>query len=158
MYKRFYNLQRNPFEITPDPRFLFPTKQHNEALASLYYGVKRRKGFLVLTGEVGTGKTLLVRCLLALLNQARVSYAYVFNPRLSPTEFLEYIAGDFRLPATGKTKGELLLTLGNYLIERHRKNLTTLLVVDEAHYLSNELLEEIRLLTNLETPEEKLLH
>src|SRR5579864_1387749 len=157
MYKNFYHLTRNPFEITPDPSFLFATRKHNEALASLYYGVRRRKGFVVLTGEVGTGKTLLVRCLLALLNQARVSYAYVFNPRLSPREFLEYIAGDFRLPAAGKTKGELLLILGNYLIERHQKNLTTVLVVDEAHYLSTELLEEIRLLTNLETPQAKLL-
>jgi len=157
MYKGFYHLTRNPFEITPDPSFLFATRKHNEALASLYYGVRRRKGFVVLTGEVGTGKTLLVRCLLALLSQARVSYAYVFNPRLSPTEFLEYIAGDFGLPATGKTKGELLLSLGTYLIGRHQKNLTTVLVVDEAHYLSTELLEEIRLLTNLETPQAKLL-
>jgi general secretion pathway protein A len=157
MYKTFYHLKRNPFEITPDPSFLFATRKHNEALAALYYGVRRRKGFVVLTGEVGTGKTLLVRCLLTLLNQARVSYAYVFNPRLSPTEFLEYIAGDFGLPATGKTKGELLLSLGTYLIGRHKKNLTTVLVVDEAHYLSTELLEEIRLLTNLETPEAKLL-
>src|SRR5437899_1394958 len=158
MYKGFYHLTRNPFEITPDPSFLFATRKHNEALASLYYGVRRRKGFVVLTGEVGTGKTLLVRCLLALLNQARVSYAYVFNPRLSPTEFLEYIAGDFGLPATGKTKGDLLLSLGTYLIGRHQKNLTTLLVVDEAHYLSTDLLEEIRLLTNLQTPEAKLFH
>jgi general secretion pathway protein A len=157
MYKGFYHLTRNPFEITPDPSFLFATRKHNEALASLYYGVRRRKGFVVLTGEVGTGKTLLVRCLLTLLNQVRVSYAYVFNPLLSPKEFLEYIAGDFGLPATGKTKGELLLSLGTYLIGRHQKNLTTVLVVDEAHYLSTELLEEIRLLTNLETPEAKLL-
>ena len=71
MYKRFYNLQRNPFDITPDPSFLFPTKKHNEALAALYYGVKRRKGFVVLTGEVGTGKTVLVRCLLQILNRAQ---------------------------------------------------------------------------------------
>ena len=157
MYKNFYHLKRNPFEITPDPSFLFATRKHNEALASLYYGVRRRKGFVVLTGEVGTGKTLLVRCLLALLNQADVAYAYVFNPRLSPTEFLQYIAGDLRLPVTGKTKSELLLSLGMYVIGRHQKNLRTVLVVDEAHYLSAELLEEIRLLTNLETSEAKLL-
>jgi len=157
MYKNFYGLKRNPFEITPDPSFLFATKKHNEALAALYYGVRRRKGFVVLTGEVGTGKTLLVRCLLEVLNRAKVAYAYIFNPRLSPTEFLEYIAGDFRLPAAGKSKSELLLSLGSYLIGRNQKNLTTLLVVDEAHYLSTELLEEIRLLTNLETPQAKLL-
>ena len=157
MYKRFYNLQRNPFEITPDPSFLFATKRHNEALAALYYGVKRRKGFVVMTGEVGTGKTLLVRCLLQVLNRANVAYAYVFNPRLSPMEFLQYIAGDFRIPTAGKSKSDLLLDLSSFVIARHQKNLTTVLVVDEAHHLSTDVLEEVRLLTNLETPQEKLL-
>jgi len=157
VYKTFYNLKRNPFEITPDPSFLYGTKRHNEALAALYYGVRRRKGFVVITGEVGTGKTLLVRCLLEVLHRANVAYAYVFNPRLSPTEFLQYIAGDFRLPTAGKSKSELLLSLSDYLIARYRQNLATVLVADEAHHLSAELLEEIRLLTNLETPREKLL-
>lgn len=157
MYKRFYNLQRNPFEITPDPSFLFATKKHNEALAALYYGVKRRKGFVVMTGEVGTGKTLLVRCLLQVLHRANVAYAYVFNPRLSPMEFLQYIAGDFRIPTAGKSKSDLLLDLSSFVIARHQKNLTTVLVVDEAHHLSADVLEEVRLLTNLETPQEKLL-
>jgi general secretion pathway protein A len=157
MYKRFYNLQRNPFEITPDPSFLFATQKHNEALAALYYGVKRRKGFVVMTGEVGTGKTLLVRCLLQVLHRANVAYAYVFNPRLTPMEFLQYIAGDFRLPTAGKSKSDLLLDLSSFVIARHQRNLTTVLVVDEAHHLSSEVLEEVRLLTNLETPQEKLL-
>jgi len=157
MYKAFYNLKRNPFEITPDPFFLFPTRRHNEALAALYYGVRRHKGFVVMTGEVGTGKTLLVRCLLQLLNQSDVAYAYVFNSRLSPVEFLQYIAGDFGLNVTGKNKSELLLTLSNYVISRHQKKLTTVLVVDEAHHVAAEVLEEIRLLTNLETTSEKLL-
>jgi len=157
MYKRFYNLQRNPFEITPDPSFLFATKRHNEALAALYYGVKRRKGFVVMTGEVGTGKTLLVRCLLQVLNRANVAYAYVFNPRLTAMEFLQYIAGDFRIPTAGKSKSDLLLDLSSFVIARHQKNLTTVLVVDEAHHLSSDALEEVRLLTNLETPHEKLL-
>ncbi len=157
MYKRFYNLQKNPFEITPDPKFLFFTKKHNEALSSLYYGVKRRKGFVVLTGEVGTGKTLLVRCLLGLLSRANVAYAYVFNPCLAPVEFLQYIAGDFGLPTAAKSKSELLLDLCTFVIDRHKKGLATVLVVDEAHHLSADVLEEIRLLTNLETPEEKLL-
>ena len=157
MYKRFYNLQRNPFEITPDPSFLFSTKRHNEALAALYYGVRRRKGFVVMTGEVGTGKTLLVRCLLQLLSRSNVTYAYVFNPRLSPTEFLQYVAGDFRLPTAGKTKSDFLLDLSSFVISRHQKGLTTVLVVDEAHHLPVEVLEEIRLLTNLETAQEKLL-
>jgi general secretion pathway protein A len=158
MYKAFYNLKRNPFEITPDPSFLFPTKRHNEALAALYYGVRRRKGFVVLTGEVGTGKTLLLRCLLQLLKQSEdVAYAYVFNGRLSPVEFLQYVAGDFGLPGSGKNKSELLLQLASYVISRSQKRLTTVLVVDEAHHLSTDILEEIRLLTNLETTSEKLL-
>src|SRR5579872_4768383 len=157
MYKTFYNLRRNPFEITPDPRFLFATKKHNEALAALYYGVKRRKGFVVLTGEVGTGKTLLVRCLLQILSRSKVAYAYAFNPRLNPIEFLKYIAGDFLLPTEGKSKSDLILELSSFVIARHQKNLTTVLVVDEAHHLSSDVLEEVRLLTNLETPQEKLL-
>jgi len=157
VYKRFYNLQKNPFEITPDPSFLFTTKGHNEALATLYYGVRRRKGFVVLTGEVGTGKTLLIRSLLQTLRLGDVNYAYVFNSRLGPIEFLQYIAGDFRLPISSKSKSELLLELSTFVISRFKKGLTTVLVVDEAHHLSEEVLEEIRLLTNLETAEEKLL-
>jgi general secretion pathway protein A len=157
MYKAFYNLKRNPFEITPDPSFLFATKKHNEALAALYYGVRWRKGFVVLTGEVGTGKTLLVRCLLQTLTRANVAFAYVFNSRLNEMEFLQYVSGDFGLAESGKTKSELLLGLANFVIARSRKNLTTVLVVDEAHHLSLGVLEEIRLLTNLESPREKLL-
>lgn len=157
MYKAFYNLTRNPFEITPDPSFLYSTKRHNEALAALYYGVGRRKGFVVLTGEVGTGKTLLVHRLLQILKHADVAFAYVFNSRLNPVEFLQYIAGDFRLPTSGKSKSELLLELGAYIISRGQRNLTTVLIVDEAHHLSVDVLEEVRLLTNLETPHAKLL-
>jgi general secretion pathway protein A len=157
VYKEFFKLQRNPFDITPDPSFLFPTKRHNEALAALYYGVRRHMGFVVMTGEVGTGKTLLVRCLLELLRRTDVGFAYVFNTRLSPVEFIRYIAGDLGIPVSGKAKDELLLDLSAFLVQRHRKGLTTLLVVDEAHHLSTEVLEEVRLLTNLETSQEKLL-
>jgi len=158
MYKAFYSLNRNPFEITPDPSFLFPTKKHNEALAALYYGVRRHKGFVVLTGEVGTGKTLLLRCLLQLLKRGNdVSYAYVFNGRLSPVEFLQYVARDLGLPGSNKNKSELLVELANHVITRGQDGLTTVLVIDEAHHLSNEILEEIRLLTNLETAQAKLL-
>ncbi len=158
MYKTFFNLTRNPFELTPDPAFLFATKRHNEALAALYYGVRRHKGFVVLTGEVGTGKTLLLRCLLQLFKQSKdVAYAYVYNSRLSPTEFLQYVVSDFGLPASGKNKSELLLDLGHFVISRGAKKLTTVLIVDEAHHLSAEILEEVRLLTNLETTDDKLL-
>jgi len=157
MYKAFYNLKRNPFEITPDPFFLFPTPRHDEALAALYYGVRRHKGFVVMTGEVGTGKTLIVRCLLNLLDQSDVAYAYVFNTRLSPVQFLQYVVSDFGLNATNKKKSELLRVLNNYLISRYQKKLTTVLIVDEAHHASPQVLEEIRLLTNLETANEKLL-
>jgi general secretion pathway protein A len=157
MYKSFYSLQKNPFEITPDPSFLFATKVHNEALATLYYGVRRHKGFVVLTGEVGTGKTLLIRSLLHLLKLSNINYAYIFNSRLSSMEFLHYVAGDFRLSVTGKSKGEILLGLSTFVISNFQKGLTTVLVVDEAHHLSLDVLEEIRLLTNLETAQEKLL-
>jgi general secretion pathway protein A len=157
MYTDFYKLNRNPFEITPDPYFLYATKEHKEALAALYYGVRQHKGFVVLTGEVGTGKTLLIRCLLQLCKGSDIASAYIFNSRLSTLEFLQYAATDFGLSATGKHKGELLHELNRFLLLRHQKQLTTMMVVDEAHHLSTEVLEEIRLLTNLETADEKLL-
>jgi general secretion pathway protein A len=157
MYKKFFGLTRNPFEISPDPYFLFPTARHNEALASILHGVLRHKGFVVVTGEVGTGKTLLVRCLLERLRKARVAFANVFNPGLSAGEFLRYIAFDLGLAVTESGKAPLLFALNNFLISRFHAGLTTVLVVDEAQHLEPEVLEEIRLLTNLETTQQKLL-
>jgi general secretion pathway protein A len=158
MYKAYFKLTRNPFDLTPDPACFVPFKGHNEALAALYYGVRQHKGFVVVTGEVGTGKTLLLRCLLKLLKESKdVAYAYLFNGRLTPTEFLQYILADFGLPAAGKSKYELLLDLGRFLVSRGKKNMTTVLIVDEAHHLSAEILEEVRLLSNLETNDDKLL-
>src|SRR6516165_3072678 len=157
MYKQFFGLTRNPFEISPDPFFYHPTPRHNEALANLHYGVGRRKGFIVITGEVGTGKTLLVRCLLAELRKNNIVFGYVFNPLLSVNEFFQYIMADLGLPYTGRTKTEMLLDLNRFLIQRHARGLITALVVDEAQALRPELLEEIRLLTNLETSQQKLL-
>jgi general secretion pathway protein A len=158
MYNRYFNLTRNPFELTPDPTCFVPTKRHNEALAALYYGVRRHKGFVVVTGEVGTGKTLLLRCLLRLLEESKdIAYAYIFNGRLSSTEFLQYILSDYGLSVSNRNKGELLIDLGHFLVSRDLKQMTTVLIVDEAHHLSADLLEEIRLLSNLETTSDKLL-
>jgi general secretion pathway protein A len=157
VYKNFYPLKKNPFELTPDPAFLFPTPRHNEALASLFYGVTAHRGFVVLTGEAGTGKTLMLRSLLGLLQPRGVAFALIFNPSLSSLEFIRYIAGDFGLPVTGKAKDELIHVLNAFLLQRYQHKLTTLLVVDEAHLLSAEILEEIRLLTNLETAQQKIL-
>ncbi|HTV65697.1 MAG TPA: AAA family ATPase [Bryocella sp.] len=157
MYKQFFGLARNPFEISPDPFFYHPTPRHNEALANLHYGVGRRKGFIVITGEVGTGKTLLVRCLLAELRKNNIVFAYVFNPLLPVVEFFQYIMADLGLPYAGRTKTEMLLDLNRFLIQRHARGLITALVVDEAQALRPDLLEEIRLLTNLETSQQKLL-
>jgi general secretion pathway protein A len=157
MYKQHFGLTRNPFEISPDPFFYHPTPRHNEALANLHYGVGRRKGFIVITGEVGTGKTLLVRCLLSELRKNNIAFGYVFNPLLPVVEFFQYIMADLGLPYSGRTKTEMLLDLNRFLIQRHARGLITALVVDEAQALRNELLEEIRLLTNLETSQQKLL-
>lgn len=158
MYKAFFHLKRNPFDLTPDPHCFVPTPRHNEALAALYYGVRRHKGFVVVSGEVGTGKTLLLRCLLRLLENSKdVAYAYLFNSRLAPTDFLQYVVSDFGLPAAGKNKCELLLDLSRYLVARGSKQMTTVLIVDEAHDMSADTLEEVRLLSNLETTEDKLL-
>jgi type II secretory pathway predicted ATPase ExeA len=157
MYRKFYNLTRNPFEVSPDPYFFYPTPRHNEALALLNYGVIRRKGFVVVTGEVGTGKTLLVRCLLESLALQKVAFAYIYNPILSVRAFLEQVLTDLGLSAPAPIKSEALSRLNNYLMTRSRNDLTTALVVDEAQLLSWDLLEEIRLLTNLETTQQKLL-
>jgi general secretion pathway protein A len=157
MYRQFYGLARNPFEISPDPKFYCPTPLHNEALASLMYGIKKRKGFVVTTGEVGTGKTLLIQCVMQWLNRSQIAFSHIFNPRLTPIEFLQYFSADLGLPSTNKNKGELLLQLNQYLTGRYRKGSTTVLIVDEGQLLDWEVLEEIRLLTNLETIQQKLL-
>jgi general secretion pathway protein A len=158
MYKSHFHLTRNPFDLTPDPNCFVPTPRHNEALAALYYGVRRHKGFVVVTGEVGTGKTLLLRCLLRLLENSKdIAYAYLFNSRLTPADFLHYVLSDFGMQASGKSKSEMLIDLSKFLIGRGSKQMTTVLIVDEAHDLSPDTLEELRLLSNLETTDDKLL-
>jgi len=158
MYTTYFNLSRRPFELTPDPQYFVPTPMHNEALAALYYGVRRHKGFVVLTGEVGTGKTLLLRCLFRLFESSKdVAYAYLFNSRLSSADFLQYVLSDFGLAASGKNKCELLLDLSKFLVSRSSQQMTTVLIVDEAHDLPVDTMEELRLLSNFETAEDNLL-
>ena len=157
MYKSFTICGVIPFEITPDPSFLFPTSRHKEALAALYYGVRRHKGFVVMTGEVGTGKTLLVRWLLQLLKGTNVAYAYVFNSRLSSLEFLQFLAGDFGLDTSGKTKSDLLLEFAQ--IPGHSASAEADDRAGGRRSPSSFGRSSGRstLLTNLETAEEKLL-
>jgi len=131
--------------------------QIRESLACLQYGIANRKGFVVLTGEVGTGKTTLLKTVLSSFVKGRVSTAFVFNPRLDVLDFLEFVLTDFGIPPKARTKSGMLLQLNRWLIERFRDNGLCAIVVDEAQNLSWELLEEIRLLTNLETSSEKLL-
>ena len=157
MYKSFFHLKRSPFDMSPDPYFMYVTPCHHEAFASLYYGVRARKGFMVLSGEVGTGKTLVLRCLTDQLDKLRAQYAYVFNPLLSPDEFLRYTFADLDLQGQYTGKNDLLFHLYTHLTQRQKLDQTTVLIVDEAHLLSREVLEEIRLLGNLENQRSKLL-
>jgi general secretion pathway protein A len=157
MYEHLFELNRAPFELSPDPYFVVCTKKTKEAMASLYYATRQRKGFVVITGEVGTGKTLLVRCLLDSLRRQRAAFANVFNPRLSALDFLRYIAFDLGIKTVEPTKSSLLQALFAFLLAQAAKGLTTVLVVDEAQQLSSNVLEEIRLLANFETSRQKLI-
>lgn len=160
MYKAFFGLRANPFGVNPDPQFLYVMPHIKEALACLHYGIKTRKGFIVLTGEVGTGKTTLLKAALdSLSNQTkeRLATAYLFNPRLDVLDFFEFLLTDFGIPFSSRTKGHMLQRLNQWLLERFRKGETAVIIIDEAQHLSSELLEEIRLLANLETSTEKLL-
>ena len=157
MYKKFFGLKENPFNVNPDPRYLILTQDIEEALACLTYGIQNAKGFILLTGEVGTGKTTLINKLLDWLHRDRVSTAFVFNPRLSVMQFFEFMMADFGIPCEPNQKGQMLLRLNQWLLDRHQAGERAVLIVDEAQNLSQQMLEEIRLLTNLETSTEKLL-
>jgi general secretion pathway protein A len=156
MYENFYKLAAKPFNVTPDPRFLFLSESHKEALANLLYGVQERKGFILLTGEVGTGKTTLLHTLLGRLEEDTKT-AFIFNTRLGPRDFFRYMFEEFGITSDQKTKSECLIALNHFLIDRLRKQKNTVLIVDEAQNLSPVILEEIRLLSNLETSTEKLI-
>ncbi len=157
MYKKFFELRVNPFTMNPDPRFLYMTSYTAEALASLAHGVYHRKGFVLLTGEVGTGKTTLINKLLDWLRVQNIASAFIFHPSVATEQFLDMVLADFGIPCEGLLKGHKILRLHHWLLQRNRAGNTAVLIVDEAQTLSREVLEEIRLLTNLETATEKLL-
>ncbi len=157
MYKAFFGLVSNPLNLSPDPAFLYRSPHHEEALANLIYGVQSRKGFIVLTGEVGTGKTTMLECLRDHLDSHRIPFAFVFNSRLTPDQFFEMVAYDLELPCQRTSKTEVLIALNNMLLERTNQGRTTALIVDEAQNLDWDVLEEIRLLGNLENRRGKLL-
>jgi|SRR5882762_2365260 len=157
MYKSFFGLQENPFNVNPNPRYLFLTKQIEEALAALMYGIQTRKGFITLTGEVGTGKTTLVNHLLSWLHQRQTRTAFLFNSRMNSHQLFDFILAEFEITCDIRDKSQQLMKLNKWLLERYRAGEKAVLIVDEAQNLSYPVLEEIRLLTNLETASEKLL-
>jgi len=157
MYKSFYGLKENPFNVNPDPRFLFLTKQIEEALTGLMYGIQTRKGFVTLTGEIGTGKTTLINRLLEWLHHRKARTAFLFNSRMNSSQLLDFILAEFDIPCDSKSKSQQLMKLNHWLLDRYGMGETVVLIIDEAQNLTYPVLEEIRLLTNLETSTEKLV-
>jgi general secretion pathway protein A len=157
VYRAFFGLKDDPFSLSPDPGFFYRSEQHEEALSNLIYGVQARKGFIVLTGEVGTGKTTMLECLRDWLHQQSIEFAFIFNSRLNPGEFLQMIAYDFDLRCDHRSKPEVLATLQEMLFAQAERGNTAVLIVDECHNLEWDVLEEIRLLGNLENRHGKLL-
>src|SRR6267378_4049529 len=155
MYAEFYGLKELPFALTPDPRYIYFTPSHTEVMANLHYGIESGKGLIVVTGEVGTGKTTMLRWVMQRLDRT-VMVAYIFNPRLSVTEFYQHLATLFDVQ-NWESKSDLLFELGKVLESRHSRGLRTVLIVDEAHGLSPSVLEEIRLLCNFESDTAKQL-
>jgi len=162
MYERHFGLRERPFELTPDPRYLVLTPSHHEALSNLEYGITARKGITLLLGEAGTGKTTLLRKALTLKvcpeDPCNEGWVYLNNPTMSRQEFFELLAASFRLgPEARSSKAQLLLELQQLLVDRHRRGLFSALIVDEAQALPDHLLEELRLLANIESDTHKLL-
>src|SRR6267143_1706600 len=156
MYLTFYGLTEKPFNLTPDPRFLYMSPAHREALAQLVYGVQERKGFMLLTGRVGSGKTTLLHALRRRLD-GQTALSFVFNPTLPFDGILEYILEDLGVAKGLESRAQRLIALNNFLIERERAGQNTVLIFDEAQNLDATTLEQVRLLSNFETPTDKLL-
>jgi general secretion pathway protein A len=157
MYNAYFGFTENPFNISPDPSFFYRSQQHEEALANLIYGVQSRKGFIVLTGEVGTGKTTMLECLRDYLYAHRIEFAFLFNSRMKPDDLYEMIAYDLDLRCNRTSKTEVLYALNDLLIQQVNEGRTVVLIVDEAHNLDWEVLEEIRMLGNFENRSGKML-
>jgi general secretion pathway protein A len=157
MYKRFFGLKDNPFNVNPDPRYLYMTREIEEALSGLMYGVQTRKGIITLTGEVGTGKTTLVNQLLDWLHVRHIKTAFLFNSRMNSTQLFDFVLTEFEINCDFKSKSQQLMKLNQWLLDRFREGETAVLILDEAQNLTFPVLEEIRMLTNLETSTEKLL-
>jgi general secretion pathway protein A len=157
MYEAFFGLRELPFALTPDPRFLWLSETHQEGLATLYYGISRRKGFILLTGEVGAGKTTLLRTTLHHLAQD-VNVALVMNTAdIGSVDLLKLVVAEYGLKGRFETKADYIIALNQFLLEQLRRGLNTVLIIDEAQNLQVQALEEVRLLSNLETEREKLL-
>jgi len=157
MYLQHFGLEKTPFSLTPDPRFLFLTPRHREALAALLFAVTERKGFMVMTGDAGTGKTTLVRKLLLSIPITCAQFSVIVNPAVNRSEFLECVLMDFGVENVPESKAMRLSLLRKFLLRAHSEGKTSVLVIDEAHLLTAELTDEIRLLSNFETSEQKLL-
>src|SRR5260370_35943205 len=157
MYKGFFRLKDNPFNVSPDPRYLFLTKEVEETLYRLMYGIETGKGILTLTGEVGTGKTTLINRVLDWLRQRATRTAFLFNSRMNSSQLFDFILAEFDIPCESRSKSQQLMKLNQWLLERFTAGETAVVIIDEAQNLTFPVLEEIRLLTNLETSTEKLL-
>jgi general secretion pathway protein A len=156
VYLDYYGLTEAPFDITPNPRFLFYSGKHREAFNHLLYGIRERKGFVQLTGEVGAGKTTLCRAMLEQLN-GHYATALILNPIMSPEELVKAIAVEFGLPVNGLDRLDTLAVINQFLLQQVERGQDTVLIIDEAQDLTDELLEQVRLLSNLETDNRKLL-
>jgi len=156
VYLEFYGLKQPPFDITPNPRFLFHSTKHREAFNHLLYGIRERKGFVQLTGEVGAGKTTLCRALLEQLD-GKFSTALILNPVLSGDELMKAIATEYGLEVKGKDRLETMATISDFLLRQTLAGKETVLIIDEAQNLTEELLEQVRLISNIETDDRKLL-